>query len=486
MSALLDVLTSTRRRRSSGRASRRRARAVHAERHGRVCSTRSTRATASSSPRSTTISAATIDGRRLLGPDAVSDGDRPLPGRRLVGARRRLALAARRVGSRARRRVARRLGRRGGRGAPGAARSGPTSTCRRAAAQLAAGSAPRRRAPPGPARVAAVTHGGARRGRRADPRARRASGRIARAAVGAGILVAIVLEVGAEPFVRGLASRRLRRAVAAALALGAVGHVGRRLAVADRSPAVSGCTLGWGESVSAYYRSQFLNTVLPGGVVGDVHRAVVARAQREQHPSGLARGRRGAHGRSGGAARPRGGGAGVARDVGLRSRCGHRAPRGRRRLRRTRRRGGRERARARRRSAASWRPSGSRSGPSGTVVKVIAASLDRDRRARGDLRRGLHRRRRRGLARAAGRRRADRRARRVDPAQHRRMGTARGRRRVGVRRRRDSEPRRGHRRLDRVRRAGADRRRSRRGRGRGIRSAPPSRCRSEAGRRSSP
>ena len=35
-----------------------------------------------------------------------------------------------------------------------------------------------------------------------------------------------------------------------------------------------GLSLGWRESVAAYYRSQFLNTVLPGGVVGDVDRAV--------------------------------------------------------------------------------------------------------------------------------------------------------------------------------------------------------------------
>ena len=96
----------------------------------------------------------------------------------------------------------------------------------------------------------------------------------------------------------------------------------------------SGFALGWRESVSAYYRSQFLNTVLPGGVVGDVHRAVVhgrsveqvaqaARAVAAERAVGqavqLVLARRGA---------------GVDRILGLRSGCGDRARGGRRRLRR--------------------------------------------------------------------------------------------------------------------------------------------------------
>lgn len=94
-----------------------------------------------------------------------------------------------------------------------------------------------------------------------------------RAGIGAGILVAIVITVGAEPFVRGLASVSAVPA-AVALALGVV----TTLAAAWRWRILArrlGLALGWGESVSAYYRSQFLNTVLPGGVIGDVHRAVV-------------------------------------------------------------------------------------------------------------------------------------------------------------------------------------------------------------------
>ena len=232
------------------------------------------------------------------------------------------------------------------------------------------------------------------------------------------------------------------------------GHLRRRVAVADpRRPPRAHAR--WGESVSAYYRSQFLNSVLPGGVVGDVHRAVAHGREREHGPQASRAVVAERIGGTGGAARPRGGGAGVDRDVGLRSRCGHRAPRGRRRLRRTGRRGGCQRARPRRdppragRAAARVRHARHR----GQGVRRFARG---DRRPRRDVHRRLPRRRRRRLARAARRRRAHRRARRLDPAQHRRMGPARGRGGVGVRGRR---PRCGgrHRGLDGLRRSGADR-----------------------------
>lgn len=93
-----------------------------------------------------------------------------------------------------------------------------------------------------------------------------------RGAVGAGILLAILIQAGAEPFLRGFASVS-PAAIAAATALTAVATAAaawRWRILAGRL----GLRLGWRESVSAYYRSQFLNTVLPGGVVGDVHRAV--------------------------------------------------------------------------------------------------------------------------------------------------------------------------------------------------------------------
>ena len=93
-----------------------------------------------------------------------------------------------------------------------------------------------------------------------------------RVAVGGGILLALALALGAEPFLRGLASVSLP-AVAAALVLAAVATTAaawRWRVLAGRL----GLTLGRREAMAAYYRSQFLNTILPGGVVGDVHRAV--------------------------------------------------------------------------------------------------------------------------------------------------------------------------------------------------------------------
>lgn len=93
-----------------------------------------------------------------------------------------------------------------------------------------------------------------------------------RAAAGAAIIVAIVLQAGAAPFVRGLASISVPSVVAALLltAVATTAAAWRWRILAGRL----GLTLTWPQSVSAYYRSQFLNTVLPGGVIGDVHRAV--------------------------------------------------------------------------------------------------------------------------------------------------------------------------------------------------------------------
>lgn len=94
----------------------------------------------------------------------------------------------------------------------------------------------------------------------------------AKAAVGATILVLIVLQVGAQPFVRGLESLSVPT-VFAALVLAAAATAAaawRWRVIAGRL----GLSLTWPQAMSAYYRSQFLNTVLPGGVVGDVHRAV--------------------------------------------------------------------------------------------------------------------------------------------------------------------------------------------------------------------
>lgn len=86
------------------------------------------------------------------------------------------------------------------------------------------------------------------------------------------LLAVVVLRVGGEPFLRGLrAVDPVSLLVVAALtALTTVAAAWRWQAVArsfgDRIPLP--------DAVAAYYRSQFLNSVLPGGVVGDVQRGI--------------------------------------------------------------------------------------------------------------------------------------------------------------------------------------------------------------------
>ncbi|MDN4613883.1 lysylphosphatidylglycerol synthase transmembrane domain-containing protein [Leifsonia sp. F6_8S_P_1B] len=95
---------------------------------------------------------------------------------------------------------------------------------------------------------------------------------VVRVALGAVVLIAVVLQVGAAPFLAGLAALDVPT-VAAAVALTALATA----AAAWRWSTVSralGVPLRWGAAVAMYYRSQFLNSVLPGGVVGDVGRAV--------------------------------------------------------------------------------------------------------------------------------------------------------------------------------------------------------------------
>lgn len=94
----------------------------------------------------------------------------------------------------------------------------------------------------------------------------------ARLGVGAAILAVLVARLGAGPFLDGLGRTSLWALVAAA-AITAVTTV----CCAWRWSLVAG---GLGvdvrlrAAVAACYRSQFLNATLPGGVVGDVHRAV--------------------------------------------------------------------------------------------------------------------------------------------------------------------------------------------------------------------
>jgi len=90
-------------------------------------------------------------------------------------------------------------------------------------------------------------------------------------ALGLAVVIGVILVVGAGPFLRGLAAVS-PASIGAALLLTAI----TTAASAIRWRAVAagfGLQLSWSGAVAACYRSQFLNSVLPGGVVGDVHRA---------------------------------------------------------------------------------------------------------------------------------------------------------------------------------------------------------------------
>lgn len=106
----------------------------------------------------------------------------------------------------------------------------------------------------------------------ADAAVRRPVWAWARLAGGVAILGFLLWRLGTGPFVRGLwAVNGWVLAVAAGTgALTTVAAAYRWCLVARGL----GVRLPLGAAVAAYYRSQFLNTVLPGGVLGDVHRAV--------------------------------------------------------------------------------------------------------------------------------------------------------------------------------------------------------------------
>jgi uncharacterized membrane protein YbhN (UPF0104 family) len=95
---------------------------------------------------------------------------------------------------------------------------------------------------------------------------------VARLGGGAAILAVLVWRVGTGPFLDGLRTISVWPVVAAtAIAVVTTAccawrwHlVARGLGVGVLMPA----------AIAAYYRSQFLNTALPGGVLGDVHRGV--------------------------------------------------------------------------------------------------------------------------------------------------------------------------------------------------------------------
>jgi uncharacterized membrane protein YbhN (UPF0104 family) len=93
-----------------------------------------------------------------------------------------------------------------------------------------------------------------------------------RAGVAAVLLGLVVWRLGAGPFLDGARSVNLEGLAAAA----AIGLVTTCCAAARWSAIAGGIgiSIGFRAAVAACYRAQFLNSVLPGGVVGDVHRGL--------------------------------------------------------------------------------------------------------------------------------------------------------------------------------------------------------------------
>ncbi len=90
--------------------------------------------------------------------------------------------------------------------------------------------------------------------------------------VGAAILALVLRHIGAGPFVAGVHAIDGTTVVAALLITGAT-----TVCCAWRWRLVVrafGGELAWPAAIAAYYRSQFLDATLPGGVVGDVVRGV--------------------------------------------------------------------------------------------------------------------------------------------------------------------------------------------------------------------
>jgi uncharacterized membrane protein YbhN (UPF0104 family) len=107
---------------------------------------------------------------------------------------------------------------------------------------------------------------------RIGPAVRRFGRSLLRLAVGVTVLWFLWRHVGAAPFKDGLRAVTWQAAVAAVTltALTTVCSAWRWRVVAR----ALGADIGLPGAVCAYYRSLFLNSVLPGGVLGDVNRAV--------------------------------------------------------------------------------------------------------------------------------------------------------------------------------------------------------------------
>ena len=104
------------------------------------------------------------------------------------------------------------------------------------------------------------------------PAVRRFGPSLLRLAAGVAVLWFLVRQVGAAPFEDGLRAVTWQ-AVVAAVTLTALTTVcsAWRWRVVARA---LGVDIGLPGATGAYYRSLFLNSVLPGGILGDVHRAV--------------------------------------------------------------------------------------------------------------------------------------------------------------------------------------------------------------------
>jgi glycosyltransferase 2 family protein len=93
-----------------------------------------------------------------------------------------------------------------------------------------------------------------------------------RPAVGAAVLLLLLRQLGSEPFLDGL-----RAVDAGTLGLGLLLAVPVTLCCAWRWSVVAhalGARLPMSAAVASSYRAQLLNTTLPGGVLGDLHRGV--------------------------------------------------------------------------------------------------------------------------------------------------------------------------------------------------------------------
>ncbi len=89
---------------------------------------------------------------------------------------------------------------------------------------------------------------------------------------GAAILALVVAEVGAQAFIDGVRATTGSGVVGAlALGLASTSAAAWRWRIVARGVGVA---VPLGAAVAGYYRAQFLNTVLPGGLLGDVHRGV--------------------------------------------------------------------------------------------------------------------------------------------------------------------------------------------------------------------